>query len=531
MARGMAQNRRQERGRQNRGGAGFADARGRASRAVRNTPHRFMEPRVVLVVVTAILVLFGLLMIWSASSVTDLASSTYGNDPTYHVKNQLIFAALGVVLAVAASRFDYHAWTKTLIKPLWIATMIALVMVFLPGFSQDAYGANRWINIGGFSFQPSEFAKILIVIVAAEVAQRYFEEQTFSDHEFLKYMAIGVAIPMAAILFQPDKGTTMILAATLLVMAFLAGFDRKFLVAAIVVAAVGILFLALKDDYSRRRIITMFDPFQDAEGSGYQLIQGFYAFGSGGIFGVGIGFSKQKYAYLPMAHNDFIFAIIGEELGLVGTLGLLAAFAVLGWAGLKIAEHAPDLSGRLIASGCTAMLIIQLFVNINGVLGIMPMTGKPIPFISYGGSSIIASLLMVGVILSVSKSTVLPETDNDRARKTWRVSEGMGDPGLSYVGEPTPRSSRGNGAGAGSAGGGFRVVDGGAGAPRQRREDRGGSGRNGSASGRGADTRRTGRSTPIGQTGRDASGRSRIDLGPSATDRLRGRDQGPRVRR
>ena len=487
-----------------------------------------MEPRVVLIAVTAILVCFGLLMIWSASSMTDLASATYNNDPMYHVKSQLRYVAIGLVLAVAATRFDYHLWTTTFVRPLWIAVMVALAMVFLPGTSQDAYGASRWINIGGFGFQPSEFAKIFIIVCAAQIAQKYFEERSVDDHEVIKLIVIGVGAPLAAILFQPDKGSTMILGMTLLVMAYLAGLDRRWVAAIAGIGVVVFLFLSFKDDYSRSRIMILLNPWSDALDSGYQLIQGFYAFGSGGIFGVGLGFSKQKYAYLPMAHNDFIYAIIGEELGLVGTVGLLVLFAVLLWAGFKISRHASDLSGRLIAAGCTSMLIIQLFVNVCGVIGIMPMTGKPIPFISYGGSSIIASLLMVGVILSVSFNTVLPETENDRARRTWRVSEGgAGDPGLSFVGEPTPRSSRREGqgstrGGAGRASAGFRVINGNGGGAGGRREER-----QRTASGREQNTR--GRSTPL--TGGAQQGRSRIDLGPSATDRLRGREGGPKRRR
>ncbi len=487
-----------------------------------------MKPRVVLIAVTAILVCFGLLMIWSASSVTDLASSTYNNDPMYHVKSQLRYVAFGVFLAVVATRFDYHLWTKTFIKLLWIAVMVALAMVFLPGTSQDAYGASRWINIGGFSFQPSEFAKIFIIICAAEIAQNYFEERSVDDNGVLKLIVIGVGVPLAAILAQPDKGSTMILGMTLLVMAYLGGLDRRWIAAITVIGIVGFLVLAFKDSYSRSRILILLNPWSDALNSGYQLIQGFYAFGSGGIFGVGLGFSKQKYAYLPMAHNDFIYAIIGEELGLVGTVGLLVLFAVLVWAGFEIARHATDLSGRLIASGCTSMLVIQLFVNICGVIGIMPMTGKPIPFISYGGSSIIASLLMVGVILSVSFNSRFLETENDRVRKTWRVSDGdRSDPGLSYVGEATPRSSRREGQGGAGTGtqapGGFRVINGnggGNGSATREARPRTGSGR---------DQNSRPRSTPL--TGGAAQGRSRIDLGPSATDRLRGRDTGPKRRR
>ena len=243
-------------------------------------------------------------------------------------------------------------------------------------------------------------------------------------------------------------------------------------------------------------------------GSGYQLIQGFYAFGSGGLFGVGIGMSKQKYSYLPMAYNDFIFAVVGEELGLVGTLGMLAAFGVLAWAGFRIARYAPDMCGRLIAAGCTSLIVIQLLVNVCGVLGIMPLSGKPVPFVSYGGSTIISCLMLVGMIVSGSNNTALPETVHDRSRQSWQFADGeeargpapSASPGISLVRTPTPRSARPRG----EAGSGLRMVDGGSRA-RQQGRPRGGNGR-------------------PSRSGRYDGGR--IDLGPNAAERLRGRGSG-----
>ena len=207
---------------------------------------------------------------------------------------------------------------------------------------------------------------------------------------------------------------------------------------------------------------------------------------------MGIGYSRQKYSYLPMAHNDFIFAVIGEECGLAGTLGLIAGFLVFLWAGLQIARHAPDLAGRLVAAGCTSIVVIQLFLNVLGVIGMFPLSGKPIPFVSYGGSSIIASLMLVGIVTSVSVHSRLPETAHDSARRSWReVGDAPGASGLSLVGEPTPRSARSS-APAASSRPGLRVVEGGA------------RGRAGSAPPRGRVT--------------ESGGRRRIDLGPSATE-------------
>ena len=284
---------------------------------------------------------------------------------------------------------------------------------------------------------------------------------------------------------------------------------KRYLLVLLALGAAVFLFLSLRDDYSRARFLTMFDPWADPYGNGWQLIQGFYAFGSGGLLGVGVGFSRQKYSYLPMAHNDFIFAVVGEEWGFVGTIGVLAGFLAFLWAGLEIARHAPDFAGRLVAAGCTSIVVIQLFLNVFGVLGLFPLSGKPIPFLSYGGSSILASLMLVGLVMSVSLHSKLPETAHDGVRRSWREVGGAPDaPALSLVGEATPRSARrapGASPSRSASGPRLRVVDGGRGP-------------------RGGARAARGRPGPGG-------GRTRIDLGPSATERLRGRDRGPGGRR
>ena len=383
-----------------------------------------MKPRLILIAVVVILTCFGFLMVYSASSITSLTSDALGNDPAYYLKRQLIFAMVGAGLAIFIATKDYHLWGKALVRIIWILTIGLLLLIFLPIAGSDAYGATRWIALGPFTLQPSEFAKITIILVAADLAERYYDEQTMGFQEFVKNLAVFVGIPLVLILLQPDKGSTMIIAATLIVMAYLAGMDRRWILLVIGVGIVGVLAISLKDDYSRARIMTMLNPWSDPTGSGYQLIQGFYAFGSGGVLGVGLGMSKQKYSYLPMAYNDFIYAVIGEELGLVGTLGVLAAFGVLAWAGFRIARYAPDMCGRLIAAGCTSLIVIQLLVNVCGVLGIMPLSGKPVPFVSYGGSTIISCLMLVGMIVSVSNHSTLPETVHDRSRQSWQFADG-----------------------------------------------------------------------------------------------------------
>ena len=470
-------------------------------------PERFMQPRLVLLVSTAILVCFGLVMIYSASSISAMTSEDMGYNPFYYVQRQLGFAAAGVALAFIVSRIDYRAVVRNLQVPIWIVTIGMLAIIFTPIAGADAYGATRWISIGPFSFQPSEFAKITILISVSYLAQQYFIDQTIDQMEFFKKFAIAALVPLVLILAQPDKGSTLIIVGTLLVIGYLADVDRRVLATIAVAGFIGFAFLSLKDDYSRARVVTMLNPWADYYGAGYQLAQGFYAFGSGGIFGVGFGFSRQKYSYLPMAHNDFIFAVIGEELGFIGVLGLLAVFGALVWAGFKIARYAPDLTGRLIAAGCTSMFIIQAFVNIGGVLGLLPLSGKPLPFISYGGSTIMSSILMVGLLMSVSRQSRLPETEYDRQRASWSIAEEQdtfdapGFAGLTMVdggvgvGTPLPRSSRPKSSAQSSARPSRGVL-------RSRDDD-----------------------APQGRITTDASGRRRIDLGPSASDRLRGNNR------
>ena len=473
-------------------------------------PERFMQPRLVLLVSTAILVCFGLVMIYSASSISAMTSEDMGYNPFYYVQRQLGFAAAGVAVAVIVSRLDYRAVGRKFQIPIWVVTIGMLAIIFTPIAGADAYGATRWISIGPFSFQPSEFAKITILISVSYLAQQYFIDQTIDQMEFFKKFAIAALVPLVLILAQPDKGSTLIIVGTLLVIGYLADVDRRVLATIAVAGFIGFAFLSLKDDYSRARVVTMLNPWADYYGAGYQLAQGFYAFGSGGIFGVGFGFSRQKYSYLPMAHNDFIFAVIGEELGFIGVLGLLAVFGALVWAGFKIARYAPDLTGRLIAAGCTSMFIIQAFVNIGGVLGLLPLSGKPLPFISYGGSTIMSSILMVGLLMSVSRQSRLPETEYDRQRASWSIAEEQdtfdapGFAGLTMVdggvgvGMPLPRSSRPKSSAQSSARPSRGVL-------RSRDDD-----------------------APQGRITTDASGRRRIDLGPSASDRLRGNNTRPR---
>lgn len=469
------------------GSRGLPRSASEARATIMGVPERFMRPRVVLVVLVGILVAFGLLMIYSASSV--MAQSSYG-DAAYFVKRQMLVAAVGSVLAAGVAHFDYRRFSGPLLKGIWLATVLALLATAALGYA--SHGAMRWITIAGVPIQPSELAKITVVLTAANLLGRRFGSEGMDGRDFLVAAVVGVVVPLGLILAQPDKGTTIILALTILDMAYLAGFDGKWIVGVIVVAALAFVALSMRDEYSRSRIVTMLDPWADPYGDGYQLIQGFYAFGSGGLFGVGLGLSRQKYSYLPEAHNDFIFAIVGEEMGLVGTLGVVAGFALFVYEGIQIARNAPDMAGMLIAAGCTSLVAIQFLVNVLGVLGVTPLTGKPVPFLSYGGSSVLSCLLIVGLIVSVSRQSKLPETDHDERRRSLAVVGGRGGQAAAGDGTGRPR--------------GLTVLEGGG---KERRGRRRGS-------------------TPLG-SGNPRGGYERIDLGPGASERLRG-SSGPVLR-
>ncbi len=493
----------------------------RGERAIFGVPSRFMVPRLVFVAAVVALTAFGLLMIFSSSSITSLTASDMDNNPAFYLQRQLVYVGVGLFLAALEMIPDYRVLAGRFLPVLWVATIVMLAVVYTPVAGADAYGATRWVAIGPFSLQPSEFAKITMVLTGADVMGEFLGSSDRDNRRVIFSSIVGILIPLLLILFQPDKGTSGIIVATLLLMAFFAGAPPKLPLVAAGVVIVVLVGLVLVDDYARQRVITMVDPWTDPDGAGYQIIQGFYAFGTGGLFGLGIGMSKQKYAYLPMAYNDFIYAVIGEELGLVGAVGMLCAFIALLWAGLQIARHAPDLTGQLIAAGCSSLLVIQMLLNVGGVLALIPLSGKPIPFVSYGGSSVIASLMLAALVLSVSLRSELPDTAYDERRRDFVLADSSDDYGSSGVGDPVRRSERIQGPPSESSArrGAFTIHGGG------RSDGRGRSGDSGAFA-----SRQPGRSREGGaRVTTDSSGRRRIDLGPSAGERLR-RNTGPDVR-
>ncbi|HEY3318826.1 MAG TPA: putative lipid II flippase FtsW [Coriobacteriia bacterium] len=342
------------------------------------------------------LTLFGLVMIFSAGFATDYQKFA---DSAYHVKRQAGWVALGMAGMLVLARVDYRG-VRRLAWPFLGAADLMLLLVLTHGIGKS--GAQRWISVLGVPIQPSEFAKLAVVLaVAALLSDRRKREAPFAHQ--VGWLALVVLPVVALIMLQPDMGTAMIILVSTFVLLALGGISARYLFGLAAAAAVAVPAMIFLEPYRAARFLSFLDPWKDPQRDGYQIIQALYAFGSGGLTGVGLGLSRQKYFYLPAAHTDFVFAIIGEELGLVGTLAVIAGFVVLAYAGIRIAMGARDRFGRMLAGSLTALVVAQAVMNIAAVTAVMPVTGIPLPLLSYGGSSIIFTLGCIGMVLSVSR--------------------------------------------------------------------------------------------------------------------------------
>lgn len=345
-----------------------------------------------LVGVVLILALFGALMVYDSS--VAIAIRDFG-DQYYYAKEQLKWLGIGIVAMVILSRIDYHRW-YALALPALVGTMGLLMAVFIPGLGVRALGAHRWLNFGVFILQPAELAKLVLVLyLAAWLASR--EKGRFGAFLLLTGSIFGLVI------LEPDLGTAVILVTIAVVMYFLSGGEMKHLAFLIPLLIAGVTILAISSPYRFARLTTFFNPESDPLGASYQIRQVLLALGSGGWTGIGIGKSRQKYEYLPEANTDSIFAIIGEEVGFFGVTLVIAAFAFLVWRVLRIAGRAPDTFGKLLAGGIGAWIGIQSALNIGAMAALIPLTGIPLPLISYGGSSLVIVLAATGIVLNISR--------------------------------------------------------------------------------------------------------------------------------
>ena len=363
--------------------------------------------------VTLGLVAFGLVMVYSATS----ASAALGDgDPMSYLKRQTVYALIGVVLMTLAARIDYHR-LRYVAPPLLLVALglCAAVLVLGPPIN----GARRWFVLGPASFQPSELAKLALCLFAAVYLARRRAPATFA--ELVKPLGLLTAIFCGLILLEPDLGTTITLCGMMLAIFVVAGVPVRLLVLASGLAvAMGVLAIWV-EPYRRARVFSFLDPWSDAQGAGFQIVQATIGIGSGGFTGTGLGEGVGKISYLPEAHTDMIFAVIGEELGLIGSVAVIGAFALLAVLGFRIAMRCRDRFGKLLAAGITALVCGQAAINLAAALGIAPLTGIPLPFVSYGGSSLIVLLAGMGILLNIAvNGTVVEASVRDRGRRDSR---------------------------------------------------------------------------------------------------------------
>ena len=407
-------------------------------------PAEIMGPRILFMLAVMALVLFGLVMVFSASTSEAISE---GESPTSFVAKQLLFAVGGLALCVLCAIIPYRKWLTRWTLVIWALAVMLIVLTALMG--TEELGATRWLQLGPVSLQPSEFAKIAFVLAAARAIQ-LFRTGEMDVRMFVASIFVQIAVPIAFLyVTQSDLGTMAICAVSILAVLWAGGISARTIgiVAGVLfaIAVVGIF----SSPYRLARLTSFMNPWDDGKGglgTGFQLIHSFYAFGEGGVLGVGLGNSSEKFLYLPEAETDFIYAVIGEELGLVGALAVVALFVLLLYAGLRIARTAPDNFGSMVACSITVMIVFQAFLNMACVIGVAPTTGKPLPFISSGGSSLVASFIMAGLVLSVSRQSSAPD-EHDRRRADLRIVRAD----YGYPDESVQAGSRGRGRQAGRA--------------------------------------------------------------------------------
>ncbi|MEA2021223.1 MAG: putative lipid II flippase FtsW [Candidatus Caldatribacteriota bacterium] len=365
-------------------------------------------PDFYLFAIIIILLTIGICMVFSSSFI--MADKWYG-DSYYFLKKQIIYAIIALVVLLFSININYHHYKKISI-PLLILSIIFLSVVFIPGIGRSAGGAIRWINLGLFSFQPSEIAKFALILYMAESMSRKDMKDLKTFIRGILPSLVVISIMFILILKEPDFSTALIILGISFVMLFIGGIriTQLFTLIAAVIP-IGTLIL-LKEEYRKVRLLAFLDPWKDPLDSGFHVIQSLLALGSGGITGVGLAESRQKYFYLPDQHTDFIFSIIGEELGLIGTLSIIILFTLLLWRGYRIAIRSTDHFGCLLAAGITFVIAFQSMINIGVVTKMLPTTGITLPFISFGGTSLIVNMFCIGILLNISRFSVRENTEN-----------------------------------------------------------------------------------------------------------------------
>ncbi|MBW2648702.1 MAG: putative lipid II flippase FtsW, partial [Deltaproteobacteria bacterium] len=355
------------------------------------------RPDIALFIVTIILVVIGTVMIYSSSSI--IAMEKYG-DGYHYIKKQLLFVLIGLGVMAVTSRFPYQYWKKAAYPGVLISIAL-LSLVVIPGFGLKAGGATRWLRAGYLSFQVSELVKIMLVIFLAH----YLTKKIGHIKEFSRVFVIPLVIMMiivGLVLCQPDFGAAVIMVAVFMLMFYLAG-SRIVYLAGIVAAVIPVgVVLILHESYRMQRFMSFLNPWEDPSNAGFQIIQSFICFGSGGAFGVGLGNGMQKLFYLPEPHTDFILSVIAEEGGFVGVVIIIVLFCIFIFRGFAISFNCTDMFGMLLASGLTTVIAMEAFINMAAVMGLLPTKGLVLPFLSYGGTSLMMCMLAVGILLNIS---------------------------------------------------------------------------------------------------------------------------------
>jgi cell division protein FtsW len=364
---------------------------------------RKVSPDYVLFLLVVLLLGIGVVMVYSASAI--LATERFG-DPYFFLRKQCFWAVLGLAVLWGAMSVDYRRWRR-FVLPLLAVAVGLLVLVLVPAFGQEINGTRRWLRWGPVSFQPTELAKLALVLYLADFLARRQARIASLWTGFLPPLLVTGTMA-ALILRQPDLGSSVALVAVVLCMLFVAG-ARWLHMALVGAAAMPVIALAVTGaSYRLRRVFAFLDPWADPRGAGFQIIQSYLALGGGGLAGRGLGESKQKLFYLPEPHTDFIFAIVGEELGFVGAVVVVLLFGLVLWRGARIALRVADPFGALAAVGITAMLATQALVNLGVVVGLLPTKGLPLPFVSFGGSSLLVAMAGVGLLLNISLHSDVP---------------------------------------------------------------------------------------------------------------------------
>ncbi|KYZ77104.1 rod shape-determining protein RodA [Anaerosporomusa subterranea] len=340
----------------------------------------------------------GVVMVFSSSAVS---AQVNFQDSYYFLKRQLVWVSLGLFGMIILMNIDYHIWRKGS-KPFLLFTLILLVLVLIPGLGKVVNGARRWLGFGSLYLQPSELAKLAMALFCADNLSRNQEKVT----KFMKGVAPILCLLLLVfglILKEPDLGTALSIGGMVFVLLYAAGARLSHLFSLGAAGVVGIVAAIIAEPYRMKRLLAFSDPWADPLDTGYHIIQSLYALGSGGLFGVGLGRSREKFLYLPEPHTDFIFAILGEEMGFLGTATVLLLFFLLAWRGFRVAMAAPDIFGSMLATALTTVITMQALMNIAVVTASMPVTGIPLPFISFGGSALIFNLAGVGILLNISR--------------------------------------------------------------------------------------------------------------------------------